>query len=554
MPFFTKIIRLIHIQWVLLKYGLDKIVWSLPLFRPFYILIIFFPWRWFGDHELPEGASIRCALEELGPIFVKFGQLLSTRRDLLPDDIADELAKLQDRVPPFSGELAQQIIEFSLQQPIDNLFAEFQALPLACASISQVHPATLHDGKQVVVKVLRPNIAKLIQRDVDVLQMIAYWLQKYVPQARRLRPMEVVEEFKCTLDEEIDLLREAANASQLRRNFLHNDNLYVPEVYWPYCRTNILVMERVHGIPISDIAALKAKNTNLQRLAEQGVEIFFTQVFRDCFFHADMHPGNIFVMVEDPEHPRYIAVDFGIMGTLGPDDQHYLGENFLAFFKRDYRRVAELHVQSGWIPPDTRVESFESAIRGVCEPIFERPLKDISFGQTLLRLFQTARRFDMEIQPQLVLLQKTLLTVEGLGRQLYPELDLWHTAKPFLERWMKQHYGWRGFYHNVKERFPQWIDKLPELPEAVYDIVRFWQSETRNWRYQQPTNRTYAEQKASVREKTDKLGQKLFGATLLICATLVAIFNPQVAKIIADYSVILVGLGLGVGIYCLFQR
>lgn len=557
MHFIAKMIRLIHILFVLLKYDLDKLVWSLPICRPFYIFIIFFPWRWFGARQLPAATSIRLALEELGPIFVKFGQLLSTRRDLLSEDIADELAKLQDQVPPFPSQLAQQIIEQSLQQPIDQLFAEFQAQPLASASISQVHSATLPEGKQIVVKVLRPKIAQLIRRDVEVLQLLAACLQKYVPPARRLRPVEVVTEFKCILDDEIDLLREAANASQLRRNFAHNNNLYVPEIYWPYCRQNILVMERVHGIPIADIAALKANNTNLKRLAEQGVEIFFTQVFRDCFFHADMHPGNIFVSVTDPEQPCYIAVDFGIMGTLGPEDQHYLGENFLAFFKRDYRRVAELHVQSGWIPPDTRIESFESAIRGVCEPIFERPLKDISFGQTLLRLFQTARRFDMEIQPQLVLLQKTLLTVEGLGRQLYPDLDLWHTAKPFLEKWMKQHYGWRGFYRNVQERFPQWIDKLPEMPEAIHDIVSFWQNETRNWRYRQPTNRSHTQEKiylSHLKEKKDRTTQRIFGATLIICATLVATLNEQAARMIADYAFLIIGLGLGVGVYCLFNQ
>lgn len=498
MRFITKALRLIHINIVFLKHGLDKFVWVLPIFRPLSILIIFFPWRWFRKHQIPEGESIRLALEELGPIFVKFGQLLSTRRDLLPEDIANELSKLQDNVPPFPGEKAQAIIEKSLQQPIGALFAEFHTIPLASASIAQVHAATTHDGKKVVVKVLRPTASKQIYHDIELMEVLAELIDKYVPNAKRFHPIEVVEEIKCTLFDELDFLKEAANASQLRRNFANTDSLYVPEIHWEHTRSNVLVMEQVHGIPVSDINALRAHGVDLKRLAETGVEIFFTQVFRDCFFHADMHPGNIFVCVKNPKQARYIAVDFGIMGTLGPEDQHYLGENFLAFFKRDYRRVAELHVQSGWVPPTTRIESFESAIRSVCEPIFERPLKEISFGQTLLRLFQTARRFDMQVQPQLVLLQKTLLTIEGLGRQLYPDLDLWNTAKPFLEKWMKKHYGPRAFFYQLQNKFPLWLDKLPELPEAIYDIIRFHQKQTHEIRYLKTLEKEIQTQQSSA--------------------------------------------------------
>lgn len=545
----SKLFRLIHINIVLLKHGLDKIVWATPIFRPLNFLIIFFPWRWLGNHKAPEGESIRLALEELGPIFVKFGQLLSTRRDLLPDEISDELAKLQDCVPPFDGNLARKMIEASLQQPIESLFLDFHTNVLASASISQVHAATLQDGTHVVVKVLRPNIFQQIQRDVELMETFARLLYRYVPQARRFRPMEVVEEIKRTLFDELDLSREAANASQLRRNFVGNDSLYVPQVFWEYTRHNVLVIERVHGVPISDIKTLVAKGTNLKRLAERGVEIFFTQVFRDCFFHADMHPGNIFVMIEDPQNPRYIAVDFGIMGTLGPEDQRYLGENFLAFFKRDYRRVAELHVQSGWVPPYTPINAFESAIRTVCEPIFEKPLKDISFGQTLLRLFQTARRFDMEVQPQLLLLQKTLLNIEGLGRQLYPDLDLWQTAKPYLEKWMKEHYGFRALLTNIKHKLPLWTDKMPDLPEAIYDVMRYWQNETHYLRYQ---HRALSLIDKPIPQKHANVVRQIFGASLLICTTLVAISSP-LYQFIDQYDVWIVGLSAALGLFCLFK-
>jgi len=519
------------------------------LFRPFNFLILFFPWRWFRKKKAPSGEAIRQALEELGPIFVKFGQLLCIRRDILPDDIAEELAKLQDKVPPFSGKKAKQLIEQSLGYTTESIFSEFNITPLASASIAQVHAATLYDGSKVVVKVLRPNIYQQINQDVALLELFAKLMFRYLPQSRRFRPIEVVAELKATLYDELDLLREAANASQLRRNFADSDSLYVPQIYWEHSRKNVLVMEHIYGVPISDMNTLRANNTNLKKLAERGVEIFFTQVFRDCFFHADMHPGNVFVSIKDPQNPKYMAVDFGIMGTLGPDDQRYLGENFLAFFKRDYRRVAELHVQSGWVPPHTRVEAFESAIRTVCEPIFERPLKDISIGQTLLRLFQTARRFNMEVQPQLVLLQKTLLTVEGLGRQLYPELDLWQTAKPFLEKWMKKQFGVRAFFRNIKTHFPIWSDRLPELPEAVYNIARYWQDETHYLKHQQSSKRISHQELLKVKNR--HLLRKTVGVGIIIAVAGFAIISPysDFYEWIKAHQLIVMGAFLVLGLY-----
>ena len=407
--------HLMTISRVLLKHGLDELILNTHLFRPIRLLRYLSPTFWFNPRtRRPRGERIRMALEDLGPIFVKFGQILSTRRDLLPDDLAEELAKLQDQVLPFGAEKAVAIIEASFKQPITDIFAEFEHTPLASASIAQVHTATMHDGREVVVKVVRPDIEKVIRRDLALLYVIAGKMERYWADGRRLRPMEVVHEFEKNILDELDLLREAANASQLRRNFKDSTILYVPEVDWNHCRKKVMVMERIHGVPVTNMAELKSMDIDFKRLAEMGVEIFFTQVFRDNFFHADMHPGNIFVS----NTGQYIAIDFGIMGTLNPEDQRYLAENFLAFFNRDYYRVAELHVESGWVPPDTRVDDFESAIRSVCEPIFEKPLHEISFGQLLLRLFQTARRFNMEVQPQLVLLQKTLLNIEGLGRQL----------------------------------------------------------------------------------------------------------------------------------------
>jgi ubiquinone biosynthesis protein len=463
---------MLHINWVLMRHGLDDIVFTTHLFRPFRFIIYLFPWNWFRRKRKPRAVRMREALEDLGPIFIKFGQMLSTRRDLLADDIADELQRLQDNVPVFPGNQARAIIEKAFGQNTDDLFETFEEQPLASASIAQVHAAVLNTGEDVIVKVLRPDILPVIKRDISLLYIIAELAAKYSSQLRRLRPVEVIEEYEKTILDELDLLREAANASQLRRNFEGSSDLYVPEVYWDYVRKNVLVMERIYGTPIRNVDSLKEQNTDMERLAALGVEIFFTQVFSHNFFHADMHPGNIFVDTSDPKNPKYVAVDFGIMGTLSQTDKRYLAENFLAFFQRDYYKVAKLHVESGWVPSHTRVDEFESAIRSVCEPIFEKPLKEISFGQLLLRLFQTARRFNMEVQPQLVLLQKTLLNIEGLGRQLYPDLDLWRTAKPFLEQWMEDQIGARAMLRNMKDDLPYLLEKLPEMPGLVYKSLK----------------------------------------------------------------------------------
>ena len=464
-------LRLMRINFVLVRHGLDEIVLATHIFRPIRFLIYLSPFHWLRSRNASRGERIRRALEDLGPIFVKFGQMLSTRRDLIPLDIADELAKLQDRVPPFPGAQARAMVERALGAKVADLFEQFDETPLASASIAQVHAANLKDQRKVVVKVLRPGIDRIIRDDLDVLHLLAGLAQRYWPDGRRLRPREVVNEYEKTVLDELDLMREAANATQIRRNFEGSSLIYIPEIYWPYTRRSVMVMERIHGVPISDIAALTSHGTDMKRLAEYGVEIFFTQVFKHNFFHADMHPGNIFVDVGDPRQPRYIAVDFGIVGSLSPEDQHYLAENFLAFFKRDYRRVAELHVQSGWVPVGTRVDQFEAAIRTVCEPIFNRPLKDISFGQLLVRLFQTARRFEMEVQPQLVLLQKTLLNIEGLGRQLYPDLDLWQTAKPFLEQWTREQLGFASTLRKLRDGLPAIRELFIETPGRINTIL-----------------------------------------------------------------------------------
>jgi ubiquinone biosynthesis protein len=471
----SRFLRLMRINFVLMRYNLDEFILAMPWFTPLRFLKFFNPFYWVANNKLTRGERIRRALEDLGPIFVKAGQILSTRGDLIPEDISEELAKLQDRVAPFSGEQAKKIIEASLKTNLETVFAEFNLRALASASVAQVHEATLQEGHQVVVKVLRPNVHKLIERDLDLLTILAKSAERYWSESRRFKPREIVAEIAQTLHDELDLLREAANASQLRRNFLHSPQLYIPEIYWTHSRHNVLVMEKISGIPVHNVSALKAAGMNMKKLAERGVEIFFTQVFRDSFFHADMHPGNIFVAHGNQENPQYIAVDFGIVGSLNTKDQRYLAENMLAFFKRDYQRVAELHIASGWLPPDTRIDQFEGAIRAVCEPIFERPLKDISFGQLLFRLFQTARRFNINIQPQLILLQKTLLNIEGVGRQLYPDLDLWTTAAPFLEKWLKKQVGARAFLRRVRENIPYWSEKLPEIPGLIYDVL----SETR---------------------------------------------------------------------------
>ncbi|HEV2284519.1 MAG TPA: ubiquinone biosynthesis regulatory protein kinase UbiB, partial [Steroidobacteraceae bacterium] len=466
-------LRLLEIQRVLLKHGLDAYVRATHLYRPLRFVLYASPGMWLGRRRTgARGERLRLALEELGPIFVKFGQAVSTRRDLLPADIADELAKLQDRVPPFDGRLARARIESSLGQPVTELFAQFEETPLAAASIAQVHAATLTDGREVVVKVLRPGMRAEIERDLEVLEALAALAQRYWSEGRRLRPTELVAEYRKTVLDELDLMREAGNASQLKRNFAGSELLYVPEVHWDYCRTDVMVMERIHGVPISDMAALRAAGTDIARLAENGVRIFFTQVFRHNFFHGDMHPGNIFVLIDDPKRPRYAAIDFGIVGTLDPRDQHYLAENFLAVFDRDYRRVAQLHLESGWVPAGTRIDEMESAVRTVCEPIFDRPLKDISFGRILLRLFEISRRFDMQVQPQLLLLQKTLLNVEGLGRQLYPELDIWSTASPILRDWMRERVSFGALLKSIRAHAPEILEAARGIPALLAAQVR----------------------------------------------------------------------------------
>jgi len=465
--------RLIQIQRVLVRHGLDEFVTETRLYRPLRFIFLASPWTWLQRRKVAaRGERLRLALEELGPIFIKLGQALSTRRDLLPPDIAEELAKLQDRVPPFDGAVAKKIIETAYGKPLSEVFESFDEKPLAAASIAQVHIAKLRSAGEVVVKVLRPGMREIISGDLEVMHALANLAKRNSSEARRLRVDEIVDEYEKTVLDELDLMREAANAAQLRRNFEGSTLLHVPAVYWDHCRVNVMVMERIRGITISDMATLRALGTNIRMLAENGVKIFFTQVFRHNFFHADMHPGNIFVLVDDPSQPRYAAVDFGIVGTLDLRDMHYLAENFLAVFDRNYRRVAELHVESGWVPPTTRVDEMESAIRTVLEPIFNRPLKDISFGTILLRLFDISRRFDMRIQPQLILLQKTLLNVEGLGRDLYPELDIWQTAAPILREWMRDRLSVRTQLKHFRDHLPALVEVAHALPPLLKVAVQ----------------------------------------------------------------------------------
>lgn len=515
--------RLYFIIRTFLTYGLDELIPKIRLTLPLRFgrrMLFWIPRR---HKTLPLGERLRLALQELGPVWIKFGQMLSTRRDLFPPAIADQLALLQDRVAPFDGRLALQEIEHAMGDiPVDTWFDDFEIIPLASASIAQVHTARLKEnGKDVVIKVIRPDIQPVIKADIKLIYRLARWVPRLLPDGRRLRPVEVVREYEKTLMDELNLQREAANAIQLRRNFEGSPMLYIPEVYPDYCSQNMMVMERIYGIPVSDIDTLEKNRTNMKLLAERGVQVFFTQVFRDSFFHADMHPGNIFVSYDHPENPQYIGIDCGIVGSLNKDDKRYLAENFIAFFNRDYRKVAELHVDSGWVPPDTNVEEFEFAIRTVCEPIFEKPLAEISFGHVLLNLFNTARRFNMEVQPQLVLLQKTLLYVEGVGRQLYPQLDLWKTAKPFLESWIKEQVGFPALVKAFKEKAPFWVEKMPELPELFYDSLR---------------------QSKHLQHSMDKIARELhnnrvrqgqsrylfgIGATLIASGTLLLINRPE---------------------------
>jgi len=508
------IARLLQIQRVLVKHGLDDLVRATHLYRPLRFVFFLSPDVWFGRRRrASRGERLRLALEELGPIFVKFGQAVSTRRDLIPLDIADELAKLQDRVPPFPGSVARETIERAYGKPVAEVFESFDEKPLAAASIAQVHVAKLREGPDVVVKVLRPGMREVIERDLEVLYALAALAQRYSSDARRLRPVEVVGEYEKTVIDELDLMREAANAAQLRRNFAGSDLLYVPQVWFDYCHVDVMVMERIHGVPISDMATLRAAGTDIAKLAQNGVEIFFTQVFRHNFFHADMHPGNIFVLIDDPKNPRYAAVDFGIVGTLDPRDQHYLAENFLAVFDRDYRRVATLHVESGWVPADTRVDEMESAVRTVLEPIFNKPLKDISFGSILVRLFEISRRFDMVIQPQLILLQKTLLNIEGLGRDLYPELDIWNTASPILRDWMRERVSGRTVVESLRLQLPELVEAGRALPALLKGAVQRAQDGTLRLKFESPG---FAELQAEIRASNRRRDAMAVGAALLL--------------------------------------
>jgi ubiquinone biosynthesis protein len=468
----AQLLRLGHIIRVLLRHGVDEFVEGTRVHPPLRLLKTMLLVGASSREDSPRGQRVRESLQELGPIFVKFGQTLSTRRDLLPRDVADELAKLQDDVPPFDPAAARETLESVYGKPLEQVFDRFDSEPMAAASIAQCHGARLTDGREAVLKILRPGVRKQIRRDLDLMYAMARLVLRLWPDYRQLRPVEVVAEYEKVILDELDLMREAAAASQLRRNFEGSKLLYIPEVYWDYCRPDVLVTERIHGIPIGDVHTLRDRGVDMATLAARGVEIFFTQVFKHNFFHADMHPGNIFVDATEPTNPSYIAVDFGIVGSLDPRDQQYLAENFLAFFQRDYQRVAKLHVNSGWVPRDTRLDEVESAFRTVCEPIFNRPLSEISFGQFLVRLFTVARRFGMEVQPQLILLQKTLLNIEGLGRELYPDLDLWKTAHPILEEWMEERVSGRAIISRLREQLPSVGESLQEFPQVIHSLLQ----------------------------------------------------------------------------------
>ena len=541
----TQIIRLLHIQRVLVRHGLDEIVFAMHLFRPLRFMSRLFPWSWFKrTHAGTTGERVRKVLEELGPIFVKFGQILSTRRDMLPEEVTGELAKLQDHVPPFSGHRARQIIEAAFAKTIAELFREFDETPLASASIAQVHTATMHDGRQMIVKVVRPDIEQIIRRDLSLLHILADMAEHYWRDAQRLGPGKVVDEFERTLLDELDLQREAANASQLRRNFIDSDMLYVPQIEWDLTRQNVMVMERITGIPVSNTVQLQAAGIDLQQLAKAGIEVFFTQVLRDNFFHADIHPGNIFVAPADDGKAKILVVDFGIMSSLSEFDLRYLTENFLAFLNRDYQRVAELHVESGWVPQGTRVDEFEFAIRTVCEPLFDRPLREISYGTLLLRLFQTARRFNMVIMPQLILFQKTLVNMEGLGRMLYPELDIWQTARPILERWMSERVGLRGVMKGTRENIPHWLDRLPDLPNKSIDLIE----RLRNGRVQfEWTSNQMEELRKELRTSSIRSTHSIIGSITLLTGIVLHGFNsaPTGLNQVTVLSWVLGVIGIG---------
>ena len=511
--------RLIAIQRVLVKYGLDEIIKKTHFLRPLRYIFYIFPKKNIKTDSL--GRRLRLAFEELGPIFVKFGQVISTRRDLISPDIADELSKLQDQVKPIpSKKIIDQLTKI-YGLPLKKVFLKFDSNPLAAASVAQVHGAVLKDGTEVIVKILRPDIQKFIKQDIEMLYFLANLANKYWPRSKNLKPLEIITEYEKTVMNELNLMREGANTAQLKRNFEGSNLLYVPNIFWDYCRKEVLVQERIYGIPIRDMEALKSAKTNIKALAENGVEIFFTQVFHHNFFHADMHPGNIFVQVEDPKNPKYAAVDFGIMGTLSASDQYYLAENFLAFFDRDYYKIAKLHIDSGWVPPDTRIDELETAVRTVCDPIFNKPLSEISFAQVLLGLFETAQQFDMEIQPQLILLQKTLFNIEGLGRELYPELDLWKTAQPILRSWMDEQVGVNAIVKNIRDNLPQLRETLREMPNILKKLTTSVNDNDSHARQsleiQNLKNQLYKQQK-----------QRFFisiGSTAIISATLILLFS-----------------------------
>ncbi len=536
----SRLRRLLKIIAVISRHRLDCLI---PMERlPWFLVLLLqcSPFRLIPMGDKTRGERLRLVLEELGPIFVKFGQMLSTRRDLLPDDIADELKKLQDQVPPFASDVAVKEIEYALGKPVGELFKSFEREPMASASIAQVHAAELHSGEKVVVKVIRPGIKKVLRKDIKLLYTLAHSLQRWVPEAKRLHPVDIVADYEATLFDELDLQKEAANTSQLKRNFDGSPALYVPQVHWELTRRNVMVQERIYGIPVAEVDTLYTHNVNMKKLAERGVEVFFTQVFRDNFFHADMHPGNIFVSYDNPHDPQYIGIDCGIVGTLSEEDQHYLARNLLAFFRQDYYEVARLHIESGWVAEGTRVNEFATAIRAVCEPIFEKPLKEISFGQVLLGLFQTARRFNMEVQPQLVLLQKTLLNIEGLGRQLYPDLDLWSTAKPYLEDWMKQRMGPKGVWKNMRSQFPNWMEQFPEVPNMVFGALEQAQRlEERQQRQEQLLSRM-----ADATEKRGRLTSASLGWLLVLIALLSASDGWQWLLELPFYSQLLLAGGV----------
>jgi ubiquinone biosynthesis protein len=532
----SKARHMLRIVRVLAHHNLDEYLQDIPPLKPWLFLFHIFPRR---KDTSSRGERLREALQELGPIFVKLGQMLSTRPDLIPDDIALELSKLQDRVPPFPGEVAEKILQQAYDEPVSEHLVDFNPVALASASVAQVHDAKLLDGTEVIVKILRPGLEPLIDQDIQLLYSLARMAERYSADARRLRPVEIIDEYNKTIHDELDLMREGANASQLRHNFSDSNLLYVPEVYFDHTRTNVMVMEKIHGTTVTKVDELVAQGIDLKQLSNHGVEIFYTQVFRDGFFHADMHPGNIFVL----EDGRYAAIDFGIMGTINDIDKHFLAENFLAFFQRDYRRIAQAHIDAGWVPDYTRVDELESAVRSVCEPIFARPLSDISFGRVLVRLFRVARRFEMEVQPQLVLLQKTLLYIEGLGRQLYPELDLWETAKPYLEKWARKEYGPEAFIDEVKRQAPMWWKMAPQMPMLLHNMLeQASKGETGSGRSDMDLEKL----QETTRRGQRRMFHAIVGSALIISAALLAAldgYSPVMAGIAPLSSWLLGGLG-----------